>query len=377
VERVKYGDCVFFGMVVAVVKCKDYGSVGKMLPKALSLIGGMGRYVKKDQRVLVKPNLLLGKLPEDAATTHPEILRAVLFELKKIGASVIVGDSPGMGNFDGIARKTGLKVVCDEFKVEIVELKERVDVERKQNKLVKLFTISKLANDVDVIINLPKMKTHTLTHFTGAVKNIFGCIPGKLKPQFHLRQQDAHTFSRMLVDLNKVVVPSLHIMDAVVGMEGQGPSSGNPREVGLLIVGKNPYEVDSVACSVAGVNNVPYVEIARKQKLLGRVVIRGEKLDSVKLSRKFLPARSSFDRIPKWLLKMFKGLFTAKPWLVPEKCIHCARCFEVCPADAIKMVDGYPRFDYNKCIRCYCCHEMCPAKAIGLKDSFLLKIFKK
>lgn len=343
----------------------------------------------KGKKVLLKPNLLLGKSPDMAITTHPKILEAVILYLKEKNATVYVGDSSGMPlSMQSIAASCGILPILKKHQVEFVDFNRHpVEVSRKDNRLVKSFTIARIITEVDYVVNLPKLKTHVQAVYSGAVKNLFGCIPGLLKPQFHFKFPDADRFARMIVDLNHLVKPALTIMDGIMAMEGEGPSNGTPYPLGVLIASKDPVAVDSVACHLIGLDpkDVPILRMAAEDRLgewdLSRIAIKSEttlaacKSTSFKLMRK----NSAMRMGPGLIQSFLRQQAISRPVIDGKKCIKCYICVRVCPADALHKVKPAqaPEFTYDKCIRCYCCHEMCPEGAIHKRGTLLSLIFEK
>ena len=365
-------------MKVSVVKCDDYNydDVYKAVKKSVDLIGGIEKFVAKGASVLIKPNILMAKLPERAVTTHPTVVKAVIELVKKQTDKIFVGDSPGYFDIYKVAKPTGIADVCKETNAKLVSFKEQVDIQFKEGKLIKHFEVGKIVKDVDVIINVPKLKTHAQAVFTGAVKNLFGCIYGKKKPQFHLKLPDYYKFNQMLVDLCEFIKPRLNIMDAIVGMEGHGPSNGDPKKIGLLLASGNAYALDNTACKIAGIDEKQVFTNVIAEKIYGNEIsVVGEKVNDVKVRdfKTIINRQKIAFGLPRWLSDFIRNTTAAKPVVDREKCKACGNCIAVCPAKTIKMVDKKAHIYHDKCIRCYCCHEFCPYNAIELKKP-LMKI---
>jgi Pyruvate/2-oxoacid:ferredoxin oxidoreductase delta subunit len=230
------------------------------------------------------------------------------------------------------------------------------------------------------IINVAKLKTHGLMGFTGAVKNLFGCIPGTEKATMHLRLADREHFAGMLVDLYLALKPQLSIIDGIVAMEGQGPRQGNPRPVGLLIAGTDGVAVDAVACAVVGIDpmSIPTIRVAHQQGVgqgdLTKIRILGAPLEEVQV-RDFKPAETSvtLGGVPKPIWNLLQKQLTSRPYIITERCVGCGVCARCCPADTI-VLDKTAKIVDDKCIRCYCCHELCPEDAVGLAPGFLQRV---
>lgn len=234
---------------VAALECREYDDeeVYGTIRAAVDLLGGIKEFVRPGERILIKPNLLAGKPAEAAVTTHPSVVGAVIRLVKEAGATPVVGDSPGIGSAVKIAEKCGIADACRTYGAELLELKTLVKVENPGGHTFKRLEVAQEALEVDGIINVAKLKTHAQMFLTLGVKNLFGCVPGKRKPQWHLSAgvDNAH-FAGMLLDLHNMLSPRLTVMDGIVGMEGNGPGSGTPRPLGYLFASANAVTMDAV-----------------------------------------------------------------------------------------------------------------------------------
>ncbi len=366
---------------VSISRCGTYDpqEVATALTAALSPLGGMAAFVSPGQKVLLKVNLLSRALPERAVTTHPEFVRAVIRLAREAGGEVSVGDSPGGPNNAGGVRKiwedSGIGAVCAEEGVPLLLFDDACTrVSNEGGGLYSAFTLGSAVVETDVLITLPKFKTHGLMMFTGAVKNLFGCIPGLEKAQYHLKVPDRADFGSMLVDLMLACKPTLALMDAVVGMEGEGPAGGTPRQVGAVIASADCLALDVIASSMAGLDPMEvYSNKAASLRGIGpssadEVEVVGEDWHALAPDGFKLPAKDLSAMMPVWLGKRMRGWTTARPYLQrASDCTRCKKCQESCPVAAIVVGDGGPVFDHGLCIRCYCCQELCPPQAIGLK----------
>jgi len=374
--------------LVALERCGDYdvANVAHALERALSPFGGMGTFVRPGQRVMLKVNLLNKNEPEKAVTTHPALVRAVVRAVKAAGASdVAIGDSPGGRTTTASARSlfevSGMAAAAAEEGARLVLLDD--DVVRHPSpggKLYTSFNLGREAIEADVLIDLPRLKTHGFMQMTGAVKNLFGCIPGLEKAQFHVKVPDRDDFADMLVDLLLACRPALSIMDAVIGMEGEGPSAGNPKQIGALLVSPDAMALDVVAAAIAGFDPMEVYTIAAAQRRglgprdVDEVEIAGADWREIAPESFAHPARDITAGMPPRLRKWARARVSSKPVLGrPTDCTGCRTCEKDCPVKAIRVESGRPSFDYDACIRCYCCQELCPEHAIDLKTPWFVR----
>jgi uncharacterized protein (DUF362 family)/Pyruvate/2-oxoacid:ferredoxin oxidoreductase delta subunit len=369
---------------VSIVKCLNYDEekVLVALRQSIDLIGGIQTFVRKGSRVLLKPNLLYGKGPDKAVTTHPSILRGMVQIVREAGGVPSIGDSPSVGSLVRTAEKAGIKAVADEMKCPLVEFKRPVFPPGGGGNVFKQLEIDQTVLEADVIINLPKFKTHTLTLLTLGVKNLFGCIPGPRKALWHLKAgEDRKTFAKILVDLYRVIQPPLTILDGIVGMEGNGPNSGRPIPIGLILASGDPLSLDQIVCDLLGISRKSLLtnRVAFEQGIgKDRIDILGEKVEEVKISNFQFPTLSQPDwNLPRFFRKALKNALTSKPVVEAEVCNGCDRCAEICPPKALSRKGKDLIFDYGQCIRCFCCLEVCPEGAISIKPGWGLKLVSR
>jgi uncharacterized protein (DUF362 family)/Pyruvate/2-oxoacid:ferredoxin oxidoreductase delta subunit len=370
---------------VSIIRCSDYDDarVYRAVKEAVDLVGGIEKFVRAGDVVLLKPNLLAGKSPEKGVTTHPSILRAALMLVKEAGGIAKVGDSSALGATEKNAEKAGFAEICKEFGAEFTELKTPVELKNPDAHLFKRMEVAKEALECDVIINLAKMKTHAQMYLTLSVKNLFGCVPGKRKLQWHLSAGiDTASFAAMLIDLTGYVKPGLNIIDGVVAMEGNGPASGELKEVGLVMASPDTLALDTVAATVLGakLSDMPVLKKAKEidPRLvdLQDIIVRGEAIESVRIIDFKFPPLVNIDFssiLPYFISKRVKKAMTSRPDIDAEFCALCNVCVSLCPADAMEMTRRVV-IDYEECIRCYCCQESCPQGVISAKEGWLKRL---
>jgi len=356
---------------VAFVKCTNYEQkkVDNAVRKAINLLGFK---FKKGMKVLIKPNVV-GSFPKTqlATTTNPALVEAVCKILKKYNCKIFIGDSPFMDP-EGSFKASGIDKVAKKYgELAIFEQMKLFKIRDRKAKFLKDFNMAKIIRDADLIINMPKLKTHMLTKYTGAIKNLYGCIPGGLKQKLHLRAKKDKDFSNLLSDIYQNVKPELTIMDAVVGMEGNGPSAGKAIKVGLILASKNGVALDIAASKMIGIKPETMLTIKEAVK---RKLYSGWKFNVVGIGK--LPKfkfRLPTSKAKSGAKKLVSNLFKEKPIVVNEKkCIKCGLCASRCPAKAITL-KPYPIIDKKKCIRCYCCIEICPQHVLYLKEKKIKK----
>jgi len=366
---------------VVVQECKNYDleTVMEKINAAVEILGGWDKFVKPQDKVLLKVNLIGPKSSESAAVTHAEFVRAVVRILKGRNCSVWIGDSSG-GAIAGIAPTArsfgvaGYERVAEEEGAEIKNFdREGVVAVHPESGCEETMHIAKPMFDADVVINLPKLKTHSAQIFSGAVKNVFGCIPGLKKAKYHKMAPDPSDFGQIICDIHQATNIKLHIMDGILAMQGEGPTAGGLYQAGKILISEDPLALDAVAAKMAGmdVEDVPILETARKRNLgegwLKNITLAGDyeqvpRLAGFKLPKRF---RGTKKRNSKFLVKLI-DFFNTHPRINLNKCKKCNMCVESCPVEAIDK--DTKRIDYNACIDCMCCHELCTFKAVELKN---------
>ena len=370
---------------VSVLKCEEYNSqlIYKVIKQSLKNINFE---IPKNKKILLKPNVLGQRKPELAITTHPKILDALCRLLKENNNEIWIGDSSGIADYGGTKKAfeiCGIEAVAKKYNAKLISFEgsEKKEIIDNSAKIIKKFILAKEPFDADLIINLPKLKTHILMKYTGAVKNMFGCVPGGGKSKKHAIAPNEEMFGQLLIDIYQNIRPTLNIMDAIVSLEGDGPgSAGTPKKVALILASKDAVALDIEASRIIGYNplDIKTTKYAIERKLFSKiedVEVIGEKnmnIDFKKPTGKTHLATS----IPKPLIKFLFNFVSTKPYVKKNKCKKCGVCATVCPVDAIKL-KPYPKFNRKKCILCYCCHENCPYNAIRLNKSRLMAALNK
>lgn len=360
--------------------------------KEIMLWGRLQDVIHPDTTILLKPNMLSRSAPDKAVTTHPAVVDAVITVLKELGAraeNITIGDSSGgpsnpavlQANYSGC----GYTLIADRQGVNLcTKLDEQVV--KTDDVMVKEFELIRPAAECDVIINLAKFKTHVMTGMSGAVKNLFGTVPGLKKAEFHMRFPEKERFSNMIVDLCETVKPTFSIVDAVVGMEGDGPGSGTPRKLGFLLAGADPYYIDLTISHMMGFEpaNLPIMKAAIDRGLVPRQLpadcVCGDTAMFGRIENWSMPKSYKVDfsdRVPRpirWATPTVEKLLAPRPKIKKSACIGCGKCRDICPQQVITIKERKASINMKNCIRCFCCHEMCPVKAIDVKRSIFFNI---
>lgn len=381
---------------VALVKCNTYEKkeVFACVNEAIDSLGGLRHVIHPGMTVFIKINLLMKKNPEDQVTTNPMVVAAIAKYVESLGAKAIVGDSPaGLFNeraLKGIYDRCGITAMAENENITLNYDVSTQDVFYEDAAVLKKFVVAKAIYEADAVITVGKLKTHGMTAYTGAVKNLFGCIPGLTKAEYHFRMPKLIDFSNMLVDIATFINPVFSIIDAVYGMEGNGPSAGTPRKIGAIITGFNPHAVDAVAISLTNAEPMSICTIQRANERglfsgnINDVDVIGAKISQL-IVKDFEQAKSHgtslikghIPRIFNSLTPMLEGLLTTKPVIERQKCKGCRDCYNTCPAKAIEMIENKAVIDYSKCIKCFCCQEICPYMAVDIKKSWVLRLLSR
>lgn len=360
---------------VALVRAQDYEPAGvrRALERALALLGGLEGVVPRGAKVFVKVNLLPPPSPpERGIITHPAFAEAVLALLKELTPHIVVGDDVHEARSFELG---GYREMCRRLGVELLNLRERgfVEVALDGGVLKKVY-IARAVREAEVLVNLPKLKTHALTTFTGAIKNLYGVIPAGLRTALHGEHPAPQEFAQVLVDIFAAARPALTVMDGIVAMEGAGPANGTPRPLGLILASPDAVAVDAVAQSAIGLDplRVWTTYHAHRRGLgvgdLREIEVLGESLEGLRVRDFRLPpaAGEMMGRVPAPLTRWATRHLQAQPVVVPARCVGCGACVRACPTGAAQLRGKKAWIDRKKCIRCMCCHEACRYDAIAL-----------
>jgi uncharacterized protein (DUF362 family)/Pyruvate/2-oxoacid:ferredoxin oxidoreductase delta subunit len=365
---------------ISVIKCDSYDieKLDKIIERHFVELESEMPIIHKGDNVLIKPNLVMRRRPEEATTTHPEFIAAIVRAVKRRGGLPVIADSPGGPYTKQLLKSvyvgTGMEKVASSEGVQLNYDLGTTPMTSNGGHVCSSFDIINPVAHADVVISAAKLKTHGQMIYSGAVKNLFGSLPGLIKPEFHFRYPEKPVFGDMLVDLCETVKPAISFIDAIVGMEGNGPTGGTPKELGLTLAACNPHSLDLYACSLVGfkVDDIPTLAAAVKRGIcptdISEIEIAGDiNVEKVKFKA---PDSSSLDftkKLPAFIREPINKLLTPRPAIVNNICIGCGKCAESCPQHIIEIVDRKAVINYSKCIKCYCCHEMCPKRAIKIK----------
>lgn len=373
-------------------KCEKYDE--NLITEAYQEVlvdNGLLDFVTSGMKVGIKVNLVGNFGPDKAATTHPLLVKKLCELLIERGAIVTIGDSPG-GLFTesilkSIYKGTGY-LICEE-----VGAKLNYDVSTSQLKVekqvVKTLDVSNWLLEQDTLINFAKLKSHGMMALSASVKNMFGIVPGVLKPEYHYRYPNHDDFANMLIDINEVFDCKLNLIDGIIGMEGNGPTQGEPRYIGAILASRKPYPLDVVACKIIDldIDNVYTVTESIKRGLTVSYdeIILNKPIDDIIIKdyKNILPGKSmEFSEkfkgpFGKIINPIIAKVLTVKPKVKKKECIGCKKCANICPVNAIEMIKKKPVINREKCIRCFCCQEFCPVGAMKAHKNIIVKILTK
>ena len=382
------------GTVVSCQACLDYepDRIRAAVQACFDGLGGLGGFVRPGDRVFLKPNLLMPARPEQAITTHPALVRAVIHAVRDAGGEPILGDSPAATSLELTARRAGILELARQEAVPLADMTTTTTIRSERAATGRRFEVAEAVFACDVVINLPKLKTHALTYVTLAQKNLFGLVPGLQKGRWHMAAQAPDHFAGLLADLYASILDHpggprqfLHLLDGVLALEGNGPGAGGtPRPMGLLLASTDAVALDRVACEVAGLDpaRAPLLRISTERSLgvgeLETIDLVGTPLAQLGAAGPMEPAEgqnaSPSLQAALWSSARLRNAVLERPLVHREPCVACGHCARICPADAIRMDEAQAKalIDYDHCIRCYCCAEICPHAAISKSQVPLL-----
>ncbi|MCF7790852.1 MAG: DUF362 domain-containing protein [Victivallales bacterium] len=369
--------------IVSALYCDNYNpaTVIDKVKKAITASGGLPKKIKPGTKVLINPNLLTAKSPENAVTTHPSVIKGLIHYLKSVNITdITIGDSPaGSHDWKKLWDITGMSDLARTENVQLLAF-ENTKTVTIDNDLV--IPVLKEIDDFDAVISVPKLKTHLLTKITGAVKNTYGMIPGKAKTHFHGTHPSPRKMSKFIAKLYDTLKPDFVLMDAVESMEGEGPNTGKPVQTGIILAGKDGVAVDAAACSVYGYKPEDILIIKEAAKA-GFGIIDSDRIEktgdawhtikALKAKKAFLS--DVFYKIPEKLFFIVSYITSCRPKIDSKKCVKCGKCMEECSQSAIYKKNNKYKVKNKKCILCMCCIETCPFKAIKLKRSWIWDLF--
>ncbi len=353
---------------VSIIRCGDYDKdkLYEAVKNSVDAIGSIEKFVKKGQSVLLKPNLLKIAAPEQVTITHPEFIRAVIRLIKTQTDKIFIGDSPGgLVKIEDIYNKCGIRQVAEEENVELVRF-DRI-------KKIDGIPFARIKDEVDVVISLPKLKTHNVTTITCAIKNMFGLVTGLYKVHCHKKAPNFKFFAKELVRMYSMAVPDLSIVDGVWAMQGDGPAGGDVYKLGLVIASADAVAVDAVVAKIMGLDPfaVPSIKYAYQSKLgqgkLSDIEVIGEPLEKAVAQDFDLPRIMALYKMPNFLLRNILRFLPLMLTVEADKCNNCMMCLKICPQKTIQHIKGKIKINSKNCILCLCCSEMCPNNVIYLR----------
>ena len=366
---------------VVMLDCASYDQelLAARLDDGMAQLGGWERFIRPGMKVLLKVNLIGPKPPESAAVTHREFVRAIARRLKALRCEVWIGDSAG-GAIGGLAPTQRGFEVAGYARVAAEEGAVLKNFEREGTVAIappdapdRMYYLAKPLFDADLVINVPKLKTHSAATYTGAWKNLFGCVPGLKKAEYHRIAPSTHEFGRIIADINACVRPALSIMDGIIAMQGKGPTAGTPYPAGKILFSADPLALDAIAASMLGIRleELSIFDSARERDLgewkPERIALLGDHRTPPRLSGFDVPKAISVGKVSSRLFGSMIDMLKKRPLIDLGACRNCGTCMESCPVAAIDRASK--AIDYEKCIECLCCHELCMYGAVKLVRS--------
>jgi uncharacterized protein (DUF362 family)/ferredoxin len=375
------------GEEVSLVGCESYDRalVEESVGRAFELLGGPGVIAGDGESVFIKVNALVPSAPEKAVTTHPEVVRAVVMQFMGVTDRVIIGDSPGgpynpavlrrfydRCGFSDVAAETGAELNFD-TSVEQVTIPD--------GKMMKAYPMCSAMKRADHLVSVSKFKTHMFVNITAAIKNLFGAVAGMNKFTYHSRFRRVEDFADLLVDVALASAADFHVVDAVVGMDGNGPKAGNLKPMGFVAAGSDAFALDLLLMELIGVDPRAHKALAAAidralcAPTAAALNVLGDDPGALAVPGFELPMKKDIGtRVPGFLMDRFGRMVSLRPKPASDRCTGCRKCEEVCPGNAITMVGGLAMVDPRKCINCYCCHELCENDAIDLDRPMLMRL---
>lgn len=379
---------------VSLVSCPCYESetCRKALVDVLAPLGGLD-FVRPGMRVGVKANLVSFLKPEAAATTHPVLLTELVKLLRERGAEVVIGDSPGglytAAYVKNVYRVTGMHEAEKAGAILNEDFSQRT-AEYPGAAVAHTFPYTAWLDGCDCILNFCKLKSHGMMGMTAAAKNMFGIIPGTMKPEYHCKYPDPRDFARMLVDLDEYVKPVLSIVDGVMGMDGNGPTAGRPKYIGVVAASPSPHALDLVCAELIGLKreDVPTLEAAYERGLIPEsrkeLCVSGDveahivpDFENIRTKNDLLFKNTLPGKLGEWFGKLVQTCLASRPKVEEDACVGCGKCAGICPASAITMEDKLPVIDRRRCIRCFCCQEFCPKGAMKVSRAPVARLLNR
>lgn len=376
---------------VAIVRCESYDEalVYDAVKRGIDLLGGMEQFIRPGEKILLKPNILIGDAVEKAIGPHPTVFKAVARLAQAVTPNLSYGDSPSFGKPAAQAKRPQFSQTAEALGIPLADFENGREVVFADSPFVKHVTFANGALDADGIISIAKFKTHGFMIITGAVKNQFGCIPGTLKAEFHIKTPSPIDFGKMLVCLNLYLRPRLYVMDGIIAMEGNGPRGGDLVKMNVMLMSSDPIALDATMCRLIDLNP-EFVPTIKPGKEWGLGTYLPEEIDLVgdplePLVNKAFKVRREPVRAattPSGTVTIFKNLVSPRPVIAPALCTHCGTCVNMCPVSpkAVDWHDGDkkkpPTHKYDRCIRCFCCQELCPERAITVQTPWLGRVLR-
>lgn len=363
---------------VLIIKTDDYSydikNLKNIIAQGLDFVFG-NNYFQNKQKVLIKPNLLTVAQPEDAITTHPNFIVAAALALKDKGPSVFLADNPA-----GIGSNKSIKEIYSELGLERYSEYFRLLYNDRRPFIKKGLPFSWWVQEFEEIVNLPKLKTHTLMGLTAAIKNVYGLLPGIIKSKLHKKYPRPYNLAKIIVEIYKMYQPSVNILDGIITLEGQGPArGGTTKKRGIIFISNSALALDFALAKFIKIDpqKLPYLKIALQEKMIdpSTIEIYPENWKDLVIEDFVFAGQTLLELIPKPIAKILDSFLNYRPFIKGPICRSCQKCMQICPVSALE-VKGNEKvvINYKKCIMCMCCQEICPYGAVQLQYSTLMKL---